>query len=889
MRFPPALTSKNATAVPSSDPTVPQDGQGVKNSIRGDGGKDSGRGAAAGVKFSISDEDGTVIYSDEETDALLDNLDRLQYAKQIRDGEDMVVLDEVEAGETARPRRSFAEEEGLFDDDTKPSEGSFQQSLLAELEKSEERAAEKAEEETAKVLTNMPKEKRRSVKEVYRAAKRQTVDVGEAFDRMKEKTGDKMVYARYNNAKQGNAIAGEMVYGDGQYNLDNERVGKSLTQIFEPIFKRSDSKEDPAATLFGKAGDAFMNRRGDSYLQAFSDFLMETHNIDRLQYDKPVTGKKAAESEKTVASLLKKYPEFEGYAEEVYQFNRNLLQYMVDGGLIDDGTAKAWMEKYPHYVPTFRVKVDEVSGKIRYTHIIHEAEGGTDDIVPVFLQMERRAREIVKNVKKNQLAQVLTKHYIKDPEAVKAFVYDIKKMPLVNGESTVEEMGTGAAAEGGVYVRREKGGKKSEDKADKGLEDKVEDGPFIPLYVEGQIYRMTVSDDILQGYEAIGKRFVENDFLAAARTANNVKRALVTTYNPVFTFTNGIKDLQDLFIYNQHAHRLPGYYGRALGGITGIGRNKKLQEKWKQYLAMGASNASIFEYESTRSGRRGMAVVAFDKTIGMIDAVNFAVEQAPRFAVYLETLNRIGDTPDNRAIAMLAAADATLNFGRSGTTVKALNTYGATFLNAGVQGMDRLGRTVKQVKGETARETAVNAVGLMVKCAILGIAPAVIGHLFFAGDDEADREYQEMSEHTKINNYILHIGGRWIKIPKGRVLAFISSFFFTGNAIKNGEMSINEAIGAELAIFTDTVAPSNPLTSNIVAPFIEIIHGKNWYGEDIVPERLADYSPICNMTRTRRFWPRASPTFSIKSLPFMTAKGSDLICRRRRSTIFWIR
>ena len=667
-----------------------------------------------------------------------------------------------------------------------------------------------------KIRPSMGKEKR-SLKELKQSSARELkkylLDEGEAFTRMENALGYYNIYSYYNAAKQGHAVATTMLFGEGQYNwIDKEFVGRSLHDIMEPILKKGDR------ILPGKEKD-------NTYLNAFEKYMFELHNMDRIVWGKPVTNNSLAESKEIVDDLLKQFPEFKKIGDEVHQFMRNLLDMAVAVGRISKEDAVYFKEKYPHYIPTFRVEEDvKKSGVLRRVHkVFKTAEGGNEPLAPLWEQLERRTREIVKELKKNELAVQLVYAYYKDPAKAQDFIKEIKPddEDLSDIETIVDDFGYHA--------------------------ENMAKEPFIPAYFSGvksNIY--TADENLLYAWDRISYYRDENPFETAARNINNFKRGTLTTYNPVFTLTNGLKDLQDMFIYNLHAEKLPFYYGKAWTGI--IADNTQVAKEWKKYLANGAANASIFEYENTVGGKKKNTSKLYDKTLKRIDDVNFLVEQAPRFAVYLETKDRLTRQQkkglneyterDIEMLAMLAAADATLNFGRSGTLVKYLNTYGFTFLNAGVQGMDRLARTVKQTKDESVLRTAANLTGLILKMAMLGIAPALANWLAYKDDDE----YEDIPDYKKMSNYIFKIGDEWFMIPKGRVLSWLSSLYYIPYGYKQGDYTSVEAIWEELRVFTDNIAPSNPVTSSIISPLLQVWANKDFFGYDIVPYGLEDKS-----------------------------------------------
>ena len=704
------------------------------------------------------------------------------------------------------------------------------------------------------LLTEKPTEKdslRMNIVRSYRQAKRLFIAEGEAFERMSDKLKDPLYAASYYAAKKSGAIANEMIYGKGQRGLSGEKQGKSLYDIFKPIFK-ADEKAKSSENV--RLLTLFVNCR---------------HDIYRLMNDKGYTGYTIEECEEIIAKISEEHPEIEKAGDELVEYSRNLLRMCVESGRLSEEEFQYYTLKYPYYVPAFRLVENEYydrEGNVirRDKDIIRKAKGGTSpEVLPLFDQLVNKTHEIVKTCKKNQLAGRLANAY---RLGATEYIEDVIPSKPEKKDKTQEE-------------------ETQVDKIDSIGEEEKNVKNIIPWYSNGVKYDIVVADDsILYGWDKISRKQNEADFLKALRKFNSLRRGVLTQYNPTFWLTNGIKDLQDLFIYNQHAERLPKFYalavktmfaGKATGLKRGIDkkRGKETEEERKneqllqEYLSYGMSETSIFEYDDTRSGRRTKRKRisgALKKPLDLFDGLNFAVEQTPRFAVYLETVDRLTRERDKgrneytdediKTIAVYKASDATLNFGRSGTVVKNLNTYGCTFLNAGVQGLDRFRRMFTQVKDGNKRAIIFNVIGLGVKLGLIGLTPGILSDILYGDDDDEGwkkavreflygddaekiaQEYAEMADYQKENYFLFNIGGKWIRIPKGRVLAFIQSFKVNGTKVHEKEMDALDLVIAQLDMASETIMFSNPVTSNIFGPMIEVWNNKDHWGNEIVSE-----------------------------------------------------
>ena len=106
-------------------------------------------------------------------------------------------------------------------------------------------------------------------------------------------------------------------------------------------------------------------------------------------------------------------------------------------------------------------------------------------------------------------------------------------------------------------------------------------------------------------------------------------------------------------------------------------------------------------------------------------------------------------------------------------------------------------------------------------------------------DDEEKimQEYAEMSDYQRMNYVLLYINGTWIRIPQGRLSAFLYSFGYNGEKVAAGEMDALDLVEAQWDMAKETVLFGNPVTNNIFGPIIDAnLRNKDAWGNDIVSE-----------------------------------------------------
>lgn len=655
----------------------------------------------------------------------------------------------------------------------------------------------------AQVLTKSTPQKipfKYVIDDLIDVAARKITDSGNTINKIGKMSNDPTLYYMYNNAKQGRQIAESWITLQ-QSNVKGEKVGNSLASIFEPIRKK-----------------------GDKYYKAFSEYLFHEHNIDRMAQNKPVFGNSvtAIDSRLKANELLEKHPEFAELAKPVYAYNRNLMQYRVDTGLISKEAADKFNEKYPHYVPTFRdeksiknkvvvgdnISVNETSsptgsvenpgtsGKIKISETIKTATGSNANLLPLHESMSRQTMQTVQAGKRNILGLRMLNDAMQNSEKVGRYIQEI----LPGGKSV---------------------------DIDTDLAELPELRSSFTVFDNGKPVTMKVNSGVYDGLQAISSTGREVSWIEnKAKQANTMFKQLVTGYNPMFLGKNFARDIQDAGLFTKDIGKFIKNYPVAWKEMTTNGK------KWRQYLSLGGYGSSFFDYEQGYDSKKlfeNKNVIG--KGVEKIEQLNFLVEQAPRFSEYLATVEKGGTDYENLMKAMYAAADVTVNFGRSGTWGKTLNSTFVPFFNPSVQGFDKMIRTFTQARG--AKEWT----GLVIKTAVLGVAASLLNALMYKDDEE----YKIINDRDKDTNYLFKIrDGLWVKIPKGRVVSLF------GNAAQRGLRQLQgeeNAWAGFIQTAADQTAPISPFESNIYAPIEAMRTGKTWYGTDIEPQRLTGLRP----------------------------------------------
>ena len=595
------------------------------------------------------------------------------------------------------------------------------------------------------------------------------IDKGYYVDKLARKVKNKELSSKYDYSLLSNGIANQII-GNGRVDEKGNKVGKGLYEIFEPI-------------------------ENSGLLDEFSNYIYHKHNIDRMslqnrfnEANKAIFGDSMTSemSEKIVNEYETKYPEFESWADDIYEYNNANLEMLVKYGVLSKDSMEYYNKKYPHYVPTIReqtktkTQMDFLLGKkASVNNPIKKAKGGNGNIIPLKDAMALRTMQTVNSALRNnfglELLNSIETEQIRNQE---------------NIDNIVEEINS-----------------------DELLAKSSETSPAtLTVFDKGEKVTFDISDEI---YEALKPSNIKTfKFL---NKLNNIRRGLLTEYNPTFMITNPLKDIQDGSINSKHPKLFIKNLPEAIKQIKNNGQYKQL------YIANGGSYETYFNYNTGTN----IAPSKLDKIAPLkkISEINELIEMAPRLAEFISSI----EAGDSIETAMYNASEITTNFKRGGDITKTLDRNGVTFLNAGVQG------TTKQVRNvQEARVEGIKGITrLAARWTIAGLLPTLLMNMIWGDDDD----YEELSDYVKNNYYIIgkYDNGEFIRIPKGRVVSVLQSFFQNAlNGVEGKKMDLKGFAD----LIENNLLPSDPNESSLIAPIKQAINNETWYGGDLVPTRL---------------------------------------------------
>lgn len=525
------------------------------------------------------------------------------------------------------------------------------------------------------------------------------------------------------------------------------------------------------------------------------------------------------ESERFISKYELTHPEFKKAAEKVWKFSKNLNEMRVDAELISRSFAQRMATMYPHYVPSFRSQINNTAVSdegLSVSSTVKKAKGYNNNIMDVKESIASQVAQVARNGNINLLANK---------------VYDTAAN---TGNSKYVDIGLPDPE--GAEISRE-GSERPKPH-------------ILTFFKNGKEYQMNVSDEIYAGFKGVSEASAPqtNVFARVTNWITNKYKKLVTSMSPAFMIRNAIRDLQDAGLNSKHPLLFAKSLSRAWVELVNNSEN------WQTYRAYGGFSSTVFESKGVTGNvdERGFEILGIkdriqsDKALSISDIkylkslftgvenVNAAVEQIPRFAEYLASIEA-GETIEQ---AIYNSAEVTTNFGRRGATTKQLNATIIPFLNPAVQGFDKIFRNVSDAAKAGDAKQVTKAMGtLLGKAILIGMLPMLFNSLMY--DD--DEDYNDLREEDKENNYLIKLpNGTFIKLPRGRVASVIAGLANRTLKMAKGEDADWEGYASNVV---SQVTPVENLTRTVFSPFMDVANNRTWYGTEIEGRQFENVRP----------------------------------------------
>lgn len=582
-------------------------------------------------------------------------------------------------------------------------------------------------------------------------------------------------------------------------------------------------------------------------LNALDEYLVLRHSLEWIS---PVEGESkrvfaddtlqnTANIKRRIEAIEKANPEIKEAAENLYEFQDNVMKnFVVAGGGLTAEAYSTLKEKYPSYVPFYRAVNSKrfgtaKSGFANQRTPISKAKGSGLEIISPLESIIKNTEKMVKFATRNRVMQVWA-HYA---DTIDGFGKFMEKVPPDMLPRTVDI----AIQKGNISeaLKRKLGSDDYfavTDIIDEYLNDSVTD--FTPV-ASAKKKIVTVMQNGKAKYYQIHDEELYNSLsnLSPSQTKGALDvlgkimvpmKMLMTQVNPIFAATNVLKDMGTAYRnsdVNNPIEFLMGY----VASIKHIVTNSEMYQKYK---AVGGGHSSELSASLDDVSKTLRKVAQKDMNLAMKFAdsiflhpiqtmvlttasVNDFMETLPRLAEFARVLEKGGDIQE----AIYRADDITTNFKRGGVAGKKANKL-FMYFNASVQGLDRMYRSFKDA---TPKERAAR-VG---KYAIVSLLTTALLQYWNRREDEEG--WGRLSAYTKNNFYCISTGdGKFIKLPKSRENAILDSLTSNLSDYIFGDDDAFDKFGEYLAL--NLVPPGIPTSGLDITSNLHDVLGSTIFG-----------------------------------------------------------
>jgi len=427
-------------------------------------------------------------------------------------------------------------------------------------------------------------------------------------------------------------------------------------------------------------------------------------------------------ADNVLAELSAKYGDeignFDKIAKELYEYQGKQLDELVDVGVLSRQAADEIRAKNQFYVPFNRVipELENFAGGGgqaigRNGNPIKAIKGSDKEIIDPIESMIRNTYDIQATVQKQKVMRSL---------------YE-----LAPDEFTVPPKGSMNKNRVGMFINGEKVAFETSEPLSRALNNMAEEQLNLAVRV------MSLPAKML--------------------------RSGATSLNVAFALPNIVRDQLSAAVNSKYGG-IPVY-----DFVSGLASVMKKDDVYKNWIRSGADQASFFAQDRTTlqrgvkdiTGGAGYKAGKLVKSpLELFRILGEVSEKGSRVGVYKRAergaLKEFGNVDDALLAAAKESREATIDFARRGSKMKAANSL-IPFLNARLQGTLKLANSFKERPVQTA------SIGM----AIAGL-PAAALYLH----NSEDPAYAEIPDYIKRENFIIMTGNKdtpFIKIPKGEV------------------------------------------------------------------------------------------------------------------------
>ena len=475
----------------------------------------------------------------------------------------------------------------------------------------------------------------------------------------------------------------------------------------------------------------------------------------------------AATSREVTAKYEADNPWLVEKAEGIYQWWDRFMRTWAVGDSLSEADYETMHAMYPHYVPTYRADKKALGagnfigmGGASVGSVVKKAKGGLSEIVNIEDSFANLANKAIRVARTNELYKNMIDTAMLDSEGLFSdmAVFDWDSMLL--GRAYYAADGTEVRLDSGEARRAEAAD--ALERAEKAGLVKTKDGYRVSAWYDGRLLSSFVSEDLfksIQNTTGSAANDFEKSLLKVGNALTGPMKTAITGINPNFAIRNLTRDLPTAIINSVSGMAFPKYWAQAAKEI------RTNSERWQQYQALGGTHATYYNDQQGFAKTMSQGDSLGAKVVGRMGAINEITEAQTRFAEYLATIDRLGDTYENRLLGIKNSAEVTVDFSRKGRYGKVINAW-VPYWNPAVQGIDKVFRSVvDSPDGSAVWKQATKTLG---RAAMTTVLAEALLYALLKGLDRYD-DWEELTDRVKDTYYCIPTSDhKFIKIPKNR-------------------------------------------------------------------------------------------------------------------------
>ena len=582
----------------------------------------------------------------------------------------------------------------------------------------------------------------------------------------------------------------------------NNRIRKSQQRLRDKIADLNDKinnlpEYQQLIESDKKVDDKYQEQR-EAYQKEIEGYQAKIDKAEKTIMEVPRTEDGLSLTEDRCNKVMMKYMKEYGEAQQdLVHFSKVTTSILYDAGVISKKRYKELQERWPNYIPMFRVFED--NEEVDFGDSLKHMHGSTRRIINPLDSIIRNTYDFVKKAEKNKARQLLA---------------NLTRISDV-----------------GEYIEEVNNSKPN-------------DKTTITFYENGERKYLQTDPDIVKAVNNMGRE-ESNWVLRLLHGPAKIARACFTTINPSFALRNLIRDSTDATIYSKYGFK-PWDFVR--GFLHAVHRD----ELFYEWLSSGAAQASAISLDRdyTQATLNQMSKTWKERLLSKeflpailegMQMVGEYSEYGTRIAAYERVKKKLAgeNGPHPAAYDLVSAAFESrdlMDFARGGRGSRYLNNV-VVFANASIQGFDKFFRTFDFRK--PYRKESMKALARLFLC---GMLPA----LLLAGIHSGDDWWEELPDWQKETNWILgKVGNTIIRIPKGQDIGLR----FFSNLIEKAMDRSKHKAGDYFRPVWDSLPDMIPTA---LLPIIEATANHSYFtGAPIVPkyqEKLPAYLQFGNET-----------------------------------------